>query len=212
MAPSLNRNALPKFWHDEKLPFVEMRSIKDARSIGYVKHSHETFSIGAITGGKSTYLNGKVKEQVGAGIVVMINPEEMHACNPVVDEPWSYHMLYIDHAWLATLQHELGFSANSDFRPFSAISTNSLFAEMRCLCSILADEFVDHLQKHSALIGFFSDLQNRFDPPSTRNTNANAKLSRAAEFIKENFNRAIKLEEICAAAELSPAYLIRSFK
>lgn len=212
MVTSSNHRALPNFWHDEKLPFIEMRSIKEARGIGYVKHSHETFSIGAITGGKSTYLNGKVQEQVGAGMIVIINPEEMHACNPVVDEPWSYHMLYIDNGWLATLQHELGFSANSDFRPFSTISTNSLFAELIYLCTILADEYVDQLQKHSALIGFLTALQNRFDPPSACNKDANAKLLRAAEFIKENFNRPIKLEEICTAAELSPAYLIRSFK
>ncbi len=212
MASSSSHSASPNFWHDIKLPFVEMRSIKGARSIGYAKHSHESFSIGAITGGKSTYLNGKMKEQVSAGTVVIINPEEMHACNPVVDEPWSYHMLYVDHAWLATLQHELGFSANADFRPFSTTSTNSLFVELTTLCGILADEHADHLQKHGAVIDFFSMLQNRLDPASTSSKDANVKLMRAAEFIKENFNRSLKLEEICAAAELSPAYLIRAFK
>ncbi|HKT94759.1 MAG TPA: AraC family transcriptional regulator, partial [Paraburkholderia sp.] len=34
----------------------------------------------------------------------------------------------------------------------------------------------------------------------------------AAEFIDGNYTRTLKLEEICAAADLSPSYLIRAFR
>jgi AraC-like DNA-binding protein len=37
-------------------------------------------------------------------------------------------------------------------------------------------------------------------------------LVRAAEFIRDNYARSLKLEEICSAADLSPSYLIRAFK
>jgi AraC-like DNA-binding protein len=39
-----------------------------------------------------------------------------------------------------------------------------------------------------------------------------ARLARAAEFIRQNCTRAVRLEEICAAASLSPSHLIRAFK
>ena len=81
---------LPRFWRDRTLPFVEARSVEDGRHFCYAKHAHETFSIGAVTGGRSIYLNGRVREQLGADAVVVVNPEEVHACNPCDDQPWSY--------------------------------------------------------------------------------------------------------------------------
>lgn len=203
--------ALPTFWRDETLPFVEARSIRGARDVCYAKHSHETFSIGAITGGCSIYSNGKVRQRIGVGSVVVINPEDVHACNPVDDQPWSYRMLYVDVPWLTNLQHELGFSPNADFRAFSTTATTALFAGLNRLYDVLTDEHAEHLQKHSAAVTFFSEVQQRLDPAPALKKDANHKLIRAAEFIDENFTRSLKLDEICTAADLSASYLIRSF-
>ena len=193
------------------LPFVEARSIRDGLNACYAKHSHETFSIGAITGGHSTYLNGKVQQRVGIGSVVVINPEDVHACNPINDQPWSYRMLYVDVPWLTNLQHELGFSPNCDLRAFSTTVTTVLFDGLNRLYGILTDEHAEHLQKHSAAITFFSEVQQMLDPAPSLTRDANHKLIRAAEFISENFTRSLKLDEICTAADLSASYLIRSF-
>ena len=62
----------------------------------YSLHSHEFFSIGAITGGVSTYVNGERRMQVSAGDLVVINPQQAHACNPIADRRWSYIMFYLD--------------------------------------------------------------------------------------------------------------------
>src|SRR5690242_16455624 len=91
---SLKDLAIPKFWRDAELPFIEAREVKDGRKVCYAKHTHESFSIGAITAGQSTYLNGRVSERVGAGAVVVINPGDVHACNPIDEQPWSYRMFY----------------------------------------------------------------------------------------------------------------------
>ncbi len=91
----------PKFWRDDALPFIEARSIEDGREICYAKHSHETFSIGAVTGGRSLYVNRRAREWIGAGTVVMMNADDVHACNPVADEAWSYRMMHVDLAWLS---------------------------------------------------------------------------------------------------------------
>ena len=56
----------PRFWRDPALPFVETREALDGRLLCYAKHSHECFSIGTITRGRSTYLNEKAREQVAA--------------------------------------------------------------------------------------------------------------------------------------------------
>jgi AraC-like DNA-binding protein len=211
---SVKETTAPRFWRDETLPFIEARSIQDGRKVCYASHTHEAFSIGAITGGHSTYLNGKVRERVGAGAVVVINPGDVHACNPIDDQPWSYHMLYVDVPWLANVQHELGFSQNFNFRAFSTAVTTQpdLYAGLNCLYTLLTDKQADHLQKHSAALTFFSQVQRMLNPAPASPRDANHKLVRAAEYIRENCTRSLKLEEICAAADLSPSYLIRAFK
>ena len=202
----------PVFWRDAALPFIEARSILDGRGVCYARHTHDTFSIGAITGGVSTYWNRRSKETVGAGSVVVINPEDAHACNPAAGQPWSYRMFYVDVAWLTGLQHQLGFSRNADFRAFSTTSTTALFAGLNRLYDTLTCAHADGMQKESAAIGFFMGMQQALDPAPVPLVDANGKLLRAAEFISDNCTRLLSLDDICAAAGLSPAYLIRAFK
>lgn len=45
-----------------------------------------------------------------------MNPEEVHACNPIADEPWSYLMFYLDTGWLQRQQEEAGLG--DAFHPF----------------------------------------------------------------------------------------------
>ncbi|MFM0168803.1 AraC family transcriptional regulator [Paraburkholderia sediminicola] len=204
----------PRFWRNDALPFIEVRSIEDGRDVCYAKHSHETFSIGAVTGGRSEYLNRHAREWIGAGVVVMMNPDDVHACNPVADERWSYRMMHVDVAWLTGLQHELGFSENHAFRAFSQTMTTDaeLFGGLNRLHAILVDNDADTLRKQSAAITFFSEVQNRLNPAVLPAHDASRQLTRAAEFIDENCTQSLKLEDICEAADLSASHLIRAFK
>jgi AraC-like DNA-binding protein len=207
--------AAPKFWRDDALPFIEARSIDDGRAVCYAKHSHETFSIGAVTGGRSVYLNRHAQEWIGAGAVVMMNPDDVHACNPVADERWSYLMLHVDVAWLTNLQHELGFSENHAFRAFSQTLSHdaSLFNGLKRLHAVLVDRDADTLRKQSAAITFFSDVQQKLNPaPLATHDDASRQLTRAAEFIAEHCTQSLKLDAICEAAGLSASHLIRAFK
>jgi AraC-like DNA-binding protein len=207
--------AAPKFWRSDALPFIEARSIDDGRDVCYAKHSHETFSIGAVTGGRSVYVNRHAREWIGAGAVVMMNPDDVHACNPVADERWSYLMLHVDVEWLTNLQHELGFSENHAFRAFSqTMSLNpALFKGLNRLHAILVDKHAETLRKQSAALTFFSEVQQALNPVSSApDFDASHQLARAAEFIAENCTQALKLEDVCKAADLSASHLIRAFK
>ena len=217
----MNRSALsakeaiaPRFWRDDTLPFIEARAVKDGRKVCYAKHAHDTFSIGAITGGGSTYLNGTEQQRIGAGAVVVINPEHVHACNPIDDRPWSYLMFYVDAAWLREIQHAHEGGRDRSFRDYSTTMTTQrhLHGGLIHLFGVLTDDEADRLQKESAALSFFSTLHSALSPNVTAMAHDNPKLTRAADYIRENFAQALKLEEICAAADLSPSYLIRAFK
>lgn len=206
--------ARPKFWRDETLPFIEARSIHDGREVRYGKHAHETFSIGIVLSGRCTYLNGQKRERIGAGSVVLMNPGDAHACNPSHDERWSYRMLYVDVPWLADIQQDLGVSGSYHFQPFSATATTrpELYAGLHRLYDVLTDQQAEHLQKHSAAVTFMSAVQQALSLAPALPRQGHRGLARAAEFIRHNYARSLKLDEICSAANLSPSYLIRAFK
>jgi AraC-like DNA-binding protein len=216
MKPAVAKDAdkAPRFWRDDALPFIEARSIADGREVCYTRHSHEHFSIGAITAGRSTYLHEQSQFQVSAGTVVLMNPGDVHACNPIDDQPWSYLMLYVETPWLTDLQHQLGFGQDQAFRRFSITHLHDadLFAGLKGLYEVLVDEQHDILRKHSAAVEFFTDVQQRLNPGDQPLRESNFKLERAAEYIRDNCTQLLKLEDICAAAQLSPSYLIRAFK
>lgn len=214
MDPGKNRDPAPRFWRDEALPFIEARYVEDGRKVCYEKHAHQIFSIGAITGGCSTYINGDSRHSVSEGAVVVINPEQVHACNPIDDLPWSYCMFYVDAAWLTGLQHELGFSQGLGFRKFATTLTTDpvLYRGLNHLYKTLVDRDAGQLLKHSTAILFFSEVQSRLNPAPELFHIENNMLERAAEFISENCTRDLSLSDICAEAGLSPSYLIRAFK
>ncbi|WP_426134112.1 helix-turn-helix domain-containing protein [Pseudomonas sp. PWP3-1b2] len=204
----------PNFWRDPALPFIEARTIADGRKVTYSRHAHEHFSIGAVTAGCSYYSYGAQTYEISAGTVVLMNPGDVHACNPLRDQLWSYQMLYLDTAWLTDLQHQLGFSTDQGYRPFNTPYTRDegLYLGLLALYRVLVDEHAEHLQKQSALVSYFSDVQQRLNPAERPPREVNSKLERAAEYIREQCTQALKLEDICLAAELSPSYLIRAFK
>jgi AraC-like DNA-binding protein len=204
----------PFFWRDPALAFIEARAIADGRKVTYARHAHEHFSIGAITAGRSYYHYGAETFEISAGTVVLMNPGDVHACNPIANEPWSYRMLYIDTPWLTDLQYQLGFSTDQGYRPFDTPYTRDplLYRGLLALYRTLVDEQAEHLQKQSALVSYFSDVQQRLNPSPTPMREVNHKLERAAGYIRAHCTQALKLEDICLAAQLSPSYLIRAFK
>ncbi|QIA02925.1 AraC family transcriptional regulator [Pseudomonas fluorescens] len=213
-ADAKNPEQAPRFWRDDALPFIEARAIADGREVCYSRHSHAHFSIGAITAGRSTYVHEQSSFEVAAGTVVLMNPGDVHACNPIDDQPWSYLMLYVETPWLTDLQHQLGFSAELEFRRFTDTHLNDarLFRDLNGLYGVLVDDQQDVLCKQSAAVEFFSDLQLRLNPIEQPLREPNCKLERAADFIRQHCTDLLSLDDICAAAELSPSYLIRAFK
>ncbi|PVZ87075.1 AraC family transcriptional regulator [Serratia sp. S1B] len=205
---------IPQFWRDERLPFVEARAIEDGRRMHYALHSHEFFSIGAITAGHSHYLNGDQQQQVKTGDIVIINPQQAHGCNPIGNQCWSYIMFYIDPQWLARLQQENSEDKSPDFRPFANIVSHdaALFSGLNQLYLVLTTPSCCHLEKQIALVDYFSHLLQRLGHASPARFDHSPKLETAAKFIRHHCTEPLTLEAICQASALSPSYLIRSFK
>lgn len=192
------------FWRDPALAFIEARGVADGRQVCYARHSHDGFSIGAITAGRSTYFDGQCWHEVEAGTVVMMNPGVVHACNPIADQPWSYLMLYVDMPWL----REQG------FEPLArTLSTSpALYRGLLALYQRLTDGDCTHDDKRLAAECFFGQLRERVEAAPLATGQGNERLQRAADYIRAHCTEPLKLEDIGEAAGLSTSYLIRAFK
>lgn len=214
----------PRFWRDSRLPFIEARSVLNGRSVCYAKHSHDCFSIGAITNGMNAYTNGAEQVVIDTGTVVIMNPGDVHCCNPLNSDLWSYRMLYVDRIWLTNLQKSLGLSNDGKFQAFSAILTTDpqVYAEFNQFFTLLMDEQTECWQKSEAATTFFTYIHYALEPESiisastisspTTLKESHDGLERAADFIRLNCTRELRLEEISQVAERSTSYFIRSFK
>lgn len=202
------------FWRDEALPFIEARSVQDGRKVCYAKHWHETFSIGLISQGRCKYVNRTETTEACVGTVVLMNPGDVHACNPVRNEPWSYKMLYLDVPWLCKTEAGTGMGASASFAPFATIATTEpeIFDGLNSLLDTLMDARIEPLEKESAAVSFMTMVYVRLGTHRSARDKRVPRLARAADFIRHNCTRSLRLEEICAAANLSPSHLIRAFK
>jgi AraC-like DNA-binding protein len=204
---------LSVFWRDDRLPFIEARVVDDGRRVCYAKHSHETFSLGAITGGNSTYLNRDFSTTVGAGTLVLMNPADVHACNSIDDQPWSYRMLYVDTRWLASLQGGGG-NAPSEYLPYTAVMSRDadVYDRFNLFFVQLVSDAVSSGDKQRLAEDFFRDFDERMQSAFAGVKVESSRLFKAATLIAENFKEPLPLAELCQVADLSRSHFIREFK
>lgn len=197
------------FWHDPALPFIEARAVQDGRHVCYDKHSHAHFSIGAITGGHSHYLNQRSLQEVGPGSLVLMNPEEVHACNPIADQPWSYLMFYLDTDWLRSQQEEAGLG--SEFRPFDMTASRDplLYQGLLHLHHQLV-QGPDPLAREVACHLFSRQLLARLTP-ARWDDRPPQHLQRAAELMQDDSASPLSLSQLSAVAGLTPSHFVRAF-
>jgi AraC-like DNA-binding protein len=206
-------HAAQVFWRDPALPFIEARHVTDGRDLHYGRHWHETHSVGVITGGRSTYVNGAHAEVVEQGAVVVINPGDVHGCNPVDDAPWSYVMFYFDAVWLGRVQARVRGLADPAFRPYAqaALRAPHLVDAGVRLFAMLTDAERSAAEREAALVDFVARLDGELAPGAEPDAAA-PKVERVADYIDTHFADALPLQDLCEAAKLSGSYLIRAFK
>ena len=208
----------PTFWRDERMPYIELRTIDDGHQVAYAPHAHREWSIGAITQGRNIYINGTQRYTVEAGSLVFMNPGQMHACNPIDNQPWAYYMLYVDTDWLTELQVKFGLLEDATWSDFNLHHSEQeyLYKPFIKLCETLTDPSVDFSQKESQLIHTLSNtllaIANTYDSMTDGNSATPHNVEAVAQYIDEHFPHDNSIETLCGIANCTSGHLIRSFK
>lgn len=205
----------PIFWRDARLPHVELRKVSDGRQVCYAPHSHTQWSIGAITGGESTYQYREDLFHVRAGDLVLMNPEWVHSCNPIDNQPWAYLMLYVDTGWLTDLRFRAGLLPTPHWQDIAtATLSEPIWYERYCrMAECLLDAQRDLLDKQTEVVEFLSDLMHELArQPVVQQPKAPDTLTELARYLDNHIAEDVSLDTLCEISGYSAGHLIRAFR
>lgn len=205
----------PIFWRDARLPHVELRKVSDGRKVCYAPHSHTQWSIGAITGGESTYQYREALFHVRAGDLVLMNPEWVHSCNPIDNQPWAYLMLYVDTRWLTDLRFRAGLLPEARWQDMAtATLSEPLWYDRYCrMAECLLDARRDLLDKQTEVVEFLSDLMQKLArQPVVPQPDAPDTLTELARYLDNQTTEDVSLDTLCEISGYSAGHLIRAFR
>ncbi len=208
----------PIFWRDSELPYVELRQVLDGRKVTYTPHSHKEWSIGAILDGHSEFLCAGRLHQVEQGALVMMNPDQVHACNPKQDSPWAYYMMHLDKDWLASLLHESHVRDDITWidTPMDTLLSDALYVSFVTLCDQLMSTSSMSKEKEAQLSRYLvslfehiNTLDRQAKPRTLLPSNA---LYQVADYLDQSCLEDISIEAISGKFGFSTSYLVRAFK
>ncbi len=217
MTPSTH----PLFWRDDKLPFVELRQVLVGQNVSYAAHSHKEWSIGAILDGESEFLCANRRYYVASGDIVMMDPNVVHACNPLPDSPWSYYMMHIDVDWLVCFLHSEGIIQEDRFQPTHVDTLKSpdlyngfIDLAQRLMQAELSGFQTASIEKETLLKSYLAALfQHLYQQEKTTTKQvATATLVQVAAYLDTHYLEDTTIEKISQQFNLSTSYLIRAFK
>ncbi|WP_434339897.1 helix-turn-helix domain-containing protein [Motilimonas cestriensis] len=198
--------AQQRFYQNRIMPMLEMRQANQS-SACYQAHSHDEFSFGVIDVGAADYQNLSRKHSIHVGDTVLINPGDVHACNPK-QGLWSYRMLFLDTPWLAELQQESELTSSADYQSFATClrRDKQAYQDFARLFSALG-ESSSPLRMETLLIGYLMPLFT-----VRAESRVSAQLYRAKERLLDQLDNAPSLTELAQEVGISRYHLIRSFK
>tara|TARA_Y100001001_G_scaffold164275_1_gene195822 strand:+ start:1172 stop:1969 length:798 start_codon:yes stop_codon:yes gene_type:complete len=194
---------------------VELRKVEDGRQMCYAPHSHTEWSIGAITSGESTFQYRNDHCRVSAGDLVLMNPEWVHACNPIDNQPWGYLMLYVDTGWLTDLRYGAGLLPGPHWQDISlaTVSGPHWYERYSRMADCLLDPQRDLLDKQTEVVEFLSDLMHELArQPVAQEPQAPRALQALAHYLDGHVAEDVSLDALCEISGYSAGHLIRAFR
>lgn len=198
-----------KIFTHEALPFLEIRHTNSNKH--YKEHFHDTFSIGVMKEGMRGYTNQNNKYVLGVNQLSIINPNEVHACNPVSDNIDEYFMIYLDTSWCLRLQRQMDNSLQAFVpSPMDFIEDEAMYSAFSNLCELLFED-VSIEEKNQALEEFFIEFFGQYLRPKDEVLNQEL-FENVVTYMNENYDQNIVLDELAMKFDTNIFQLIRVFK
>lgn len=170
-------------------------------------HTHEAFGLGAIEQGVERFRYRGAEHLAPAGALVLMNPDELHTGRAETAGGWRYRMAYIDAELVHALTGERGWS-------FDAAVAEDAAAARRVGAGLqgLWDVADDPLAFDSGLLRLLDALRPHARIGRAAAHEAAPRFDAVFELMRARLAERLTLDDLAAAAGLSPFHFLRSFK
>jgi AraC-like DNA-binding protein len=199
------------------LPSVELRFSHYSQD-AFHRHIHEAFAVGVITQGRtrfSLYMPEVHEILAGPQSVVLINPGQVHACNPQPGSDFTYYMLYLGEPFLHEVGSGLPVPPEQPFRfQTPLVKDPTLYADLLQVCRLIFNR-ADRLEVESGLYSAAARIMLEYGAagaPPDEPAPSEAALQKSRDYLQSNPVVDISLRELAGLSGLSPYYFVRAFR
>lgn len=174
-------------------------------------HFHSYYVIGFVESGGRYLTCGNAGCSVGAGDVLVFNPQDNHACTQADGGTLDYRAFNIKPEVMGKLAKEItGRQFALRFHK-NVIRDAGLFLSLRRLHEMVMDGSTEFEKSELLLLAVEQLIQECGEPFDNSVAEYNAEIEKACSFMQQHFAEHISLGTICEATSLSKATLIRAF-
>lgn len=208
---------------DVDMPQKELRNIRYDRELGieayrfkgvlqpFPNHFHDHYTIGFIKDGRRTMTCRGREYHVSKGDVILLQPQQNHACLPYRDSPLHFYGLNVVPQVMADLTEE---AAGRPFQPSfttPAIKDPEAAETIFRLNEMIFDGVQDP-QKEDLLLELTALLMAHCrDESEAPDGNPFDEIAEACRYMEAHFDEHISLDDLCGVAAMSKSTLLRAF-
>ncbi|UUM30685.1 AraC family transcriptional regulator [Vibrio japonicus] len=183
------------------------------QKFAFQRHYHLDFHIGLITDGQQKFHYQGCSYQVGSGQIVIMPPDELHDGHSLLDSGYQVKVFSIDPQWLSDLA-ELKRPGNTISFSELIIHDPGVFKPLARLHHSLTQNNISQLAKDCLPYEGFSQLFTRYGALAQKAAIplGQQSVNTLKEYLMENLDQPVRLEQLSELCQLSPTQFQRHFK
>ncbi|CCH49152.1 AraC family transcriptional regulator [Pseudodesulfovibrio piezophilus] len=181
----------------------------------YEKHAHQELAIGVTLSGRQDFFCRGCWFQSPPGTILLFNPEDAHDGNPGNHDALKYTMLYLHQDEIVPLFHAIGKEENASLRlPETLFRDRILRSHILSLSHLISLQSGARMEQESLLYEIVKRLTQRLGhyQPDQWSERKDTLLLRVKEYILENLEQDLSIDELCGVATMSKYHFIRLFR
>jgi len=208
--------------HDNHFHYIKSQHLDQVtvlraqmNDFSYGKHAHEEFSFGVTLAGRQDFFAGGASYRSNPGNIIIFNPGDVHDGHSGLDDTLQYRMLYVHPAQLEPMLNSAGITHSRDFRIADALLDDpQLRQHILNMALLIENNTTDKLYQECELYQMAARIAQRYGKcslkPKTRKLDH--LLLQARDFMVENIQDNMSLNEISRQANLSKYHFLRMFR
>lgn len=183
------------------------------QKFAFQRHYHLDFHIGLITDGQQKFHYQGSSYQVGSGQIVIMPPDELHDGHSLLDSGYQVKVFSIDPQWLSDLA-ELKRPGNTISFSELIIHDPGVFKPLARLHHSLTQNNISQLAKDCLPYEGFNQLFTRYGALAQKAAIplGQQSVNTLKEYLMENLDQPVRLEQLSELCQLSPTQFQRHFK